>query len=154
MFKRIKKFKNRIKAFITSFCAGIIFLVSGITDIPIFGQRYLEFVQTYFSSIDPTIQVVISNVLNIMMTIANYTGLIVFISSILILFGRVRITRIILFIVVGIGIYGFLIPIITALVGGIYSVSLVIDSISTKYAVAVLLTLISKQYLDKIKKAS
>ncbi|MHA1831780.1 MAG: hypothetical protein ACTSWR_09640 [Candidatus Helarchaeota archaeon] len=89
MSKVVLGFWNRIKAFLACFVSGIIFLVSGITNIPIFGQRYLEFIQNYFTGLDPISQVIIANILAIMILISDFVGCIIFISSFLILFNRI-----------------------------------------------------------------
>ncbi|MHA1831779.1 MAG: hypothetical protein ACTSWR_09635 [Candidatus Helarchaeota archaeon] len=57
----------------------------------------------------------------------------------------------ILFIVMGVGIFAFVVPIFTALINGIAQLSIAIDSISAKYAVAVLFALLAKLYADKSK---
>ncbi len=89
MSKVVLGFWNRIKAFLASFVSRIIFLVSDITNIPIFGQRYLEFIQNYFTGLDPISQVIIANTLAIMILISDFVGCIIFISSFLILFNRI-----------------------------------------------------------------
>ncbi len=51
----------------------------------------------------------------------------------------------------GVGIFAFVVPIFTALINGIAQLSIAIDSISAKYAVAVLFALLAKLYADKSK---
>ncbi|TFF88868.1 MAG: hypothetical protein EU549_02200 [Promethearchaeota archaeon] len=150
MTKRISNLMNRIKGFLSALTAGIIFLVSGITDIPVFGQSYIELVLEN-TMLDPVTQTTLGNILNIMMLISNFTGAIILIAAFLILFKRVRIAKIIILIVMAAGLFGFVIPIFVSITGGITSLSATIDAIASKYAVAVLLAMLSKQYASKIQ---
>ena len=140
---------NRIQAFIAAFLSGLIFLIAGITDVPVFGQTYVEFVLNNFPWLDPATQAALSQTLAIMMLIADYTGLIVLVAAVLILFGRVRIARLILFIVVGVGIFAFAVPIFTALFQGAASLEIALNSVSTKYALAALFALLAQNYAKK-----
>jgi hypothetical protein len=150
MSKKISNLMNRIKGFLTAFTAGFIFLISGITDTPIFGQSYIELLLAN-TTFDTITQGTLSNILNIMMLISNFTGAIILIAAFLILLKRVRIAKIIIFIVMAAGIFGFIIPVYVSIIGGAISSSAAINAIVSKYAVAVLLTLLSKQYAEKIK---
>ena len=141
---------NRIKGFLSAFTAGLIFLISGITDIPIFGQSYIEIILEY-TTLDAITQATLGNILNIMMFISNFTGAIILGAAFLILFKRIRIAKIILLIVMAAGLFGFFIPIFVSIFGGIFSMAAAINAIASKYAVAVLLTLLSKQFADKMK---
>ncbi|MHA1650596.1 MAG: hypothetical protein ACTSYB_10425 [Candidatus Helarchaeota archaeon] len=140
---------NRIQAFICAFLAGLIFIISGITSLPVFGQKYLEFVQTYFTSLDPIAQATLAQILTIMMLIADFAGIIILVAAVLILVNKIRLARIILFFTVGVGVIGFAIPIFAGLFNGIASLEMAIDSISTKYAVAALLALLARVYVKK-----
>ncbi|MHA1268169.1 MAG: hypothetical protein ACTSPY_00155 [Candidatus Helarchaeota archaeon] len=150
MPKRISSLMNRIKSFLVAIAAGIIFIVSGITDTPVFGQSYIEFILSH-TNFDLGTQLALSNILNIMMLIANFTGAAIIIAGFLILFKRIRIARIILFIVMAAGLYGFIIPIFVSIAGGLSSLSIAVDAVASRYAVAVLLTLLAKLYADKAK---
>ncbi|MFX1295463.1 MAG: hypothetical protein ACFFD2_11525 [Promethearchaeota archaeon] len=139
---------NRVQASICAFLSGIIFVIYGLSSI-VFGYSYLEFVQTYFTGLSPTAQVALSNIIDILMLISNFAGWIVLVSAVLILLGRVRIARIILFITVGIGTFAFALPLFIALFNGVASLELALDSVATKYAVAVLLALLARSYARK-----
>jgi len=140
---------NRIQGFIAAFLSGLIFLIAGIADVPVFGQTYIEFVLKYFPGLDSTTQTALAQTLNVMMLIADYTGLSVLAAAVLILLGRVRIARIILFFVVGVGIFGFAVPIFAALFQGASSLEIAINSVSTKYALAALFALLAQNYAKK-----
>lgn len=140
---------NRIQGFIAAFLSGLIFLIAGIMDVPVFGQTYIEFVLKYFPWLDSATRAALSQTLAIMMLIADYTGLIVLAAAVLILLGRVRIARLILFIVVGVGIFAFAVPIFTALFQGAASLEIAINSVSTKYALAALFALLAQNYAKK-----
>ncbi|MBD3227772.1 MAG: hypothetical protein GF329_06250 [Candidatus Lokiarchaeota archaeon] len=150
MPKRISNLMNRIKGFLSAFTAGIIFLVSGITDIPVFGQSYIQLILEN-TVLDPATQATLGGILNIMMLISNFTGAIILVAAFLVLFKRVRIAKIIIFIVMAAGLFGFVIPVFVSIAGGITSLTATIDAIASKYAVAVLLAMLSKQYAGKIK---
>ncbi len=141
---------NRIQAFIAALLAGVVFLVAGIRDMPVFGQTYIEFVANYFPGLDPTAAAAaLAQTLTVMMLIADFTGWIIFGAAILILLGRVRIARIILFFVAGVGLFAFAIPLLTGLIHGVASLEMAIDSVATKYAVAALLAMMARLYVKK-----
>jgi hypothetical protein len=136
---------NRIQGFIAALLSGLIFLIAGI-NLPIFGRTILEFLQTTFPGLSGYTQ----TILNIMMLIASYTGVLVLVAAVLILLGRTAIARVILFFVVSVGIFAFAVPVFTALFQGANSLEIAINGISTKYALAALFALLAKNYAKKV----
>jgi len=147
---KIGSFWDLFKGFLTAFVSGLIFLFSGISNIPIYGQNCILLIQKYFSFLDPSIQEITGQILDIMMIISNFVGSIILAASVLILLGKYRISRIILIIVMGAGVISFVIPIFASFAGGIDAIMASIDHLSNRYAVAVLLAMISKLFLAKV----
>jgi len=140
---------NRIQAFIAALLSGLIFLVAGITDVPVFGQTYIEFVLKYFPWLDAGTQAALSQTLSIMMLIADFTGLLILVAAVLILLGRVRIAGLILFFIASVGIFAFAVPIFTAMIQGVVSLEIALNSVSTKYALAALFAMLARSYVKK-----
>jgi hypothetical protein len=135
----------RYSGFLAAFLAGLIFLYSGITGLPFFGEKYLNMVGQYFPNLSPSVQKGISEYLFVMGTIADYTGLVVFVAGFLILAGRGKLASIILLLTIGIGLFGFVAPVFTALFQGGQAMSIALDSLASKYVVAILLALLARK---------
>lgn len=135
---------TRILGFIAALLSGLIFVVGSLRAV-LFGESFLEYL-----IVELGITVESAGVLTIIMTIATYAGWIILVAAVLILLGRVRIAKIILFIVIGTGLLGFFIPVVAALAQGTITMEVLLNGDATMYLVATLFGLIAKLYCDKL----
>lgn len=139
---------NRIQAFICALLSALILIIYGLSSF-VFGYTYLDFVQTYFITLSPSIQATITQIMDVMLWISGVAGWIVLAAAFLILAGKTGIARIVLFITVGIGSFAFALPFFIALFHGLASLEIALDSVATKYAVAALLAMLARAYARK-----
>ena len=112
------------------------------------GIKIIEFVQEYFNDLSVTTQTTLAEILNILMTISNYLGMVIIVIGILIFLGKEKIAKYLFIITIGAGIFGLAIPLFSALILGDQAIDTVINSIGTKYIVVICLSIMTKLYGD------
>ncbi|MHA1681764.1 MAG: hypothetical protein ACTSUE_12205 [Promethearchaeota archaeon] len=143
-------FSARVSGTLAAFMAGLIFLYSGITGLPFFGEKWLDMVGDYYPGISPAVQEGIASYLSIMGMIADYTGLVVLVAAFLIFTGRGKMANIVLMLTMAVGLFGFATPVISALFQGGEALGIALDSLASKYVVAVLLAMVAKKNAEDL----
>ncbi|MHA1267534.1 MAG: hypothetical protein ACTSRS_20025 [Candidatus Helarchaeota archaeon] len=144
MTEKVFSLWTRILACIAAILSGLIFIVGSLRAI-FFGESFLLYLINEMG-----ISTTLAPVLDILMTIATYAGWIILLAAILILIKRIRIAKIILFIVIGTGLLSFFIPVIAALAEGTITIKILMNGDATMYLVATLFGIIAKLYCDKL----
>lgn len=134
----------RIMAFVAALLSGLIFVLGSLRGV-FFGVSFAD----YLAAIIPGIETGLAQTLEILMMVASFVGWIILVAAILILIGRVRIAKLILFIVIGTGLLSFFIPVVAALTQGTLSLQVLLNGDATMYLVAVLFGMIAKLNCDK-----
>lgn len=112
------------------------------------GIKIIEFVQEYFANLSATNQAIMADVLTVLITLSNYLGMVIILIGILIFLGKGKIAKYLFIITIGAGIFGFAIPLFSALILGDQAIDVVINSIGTKYIVVICLSIMTKLYGD------
>ena len=141
----------RIKALICALLAGLILIYSEISMRVGLGIKIIEFVQNYFVGLSMTMQVVLAEILNLLITISNYLGMVIIVVGILIFFGKTKVAKYLFIFTIGAGIFGLAIPLFSALLYGGQALEVAINSIGTKYIVVICLSIMTKLYGDQVK---
>ena len=139
---------SKIKALICAIIAGLILIYSEISMRVGLGVKIIEFVQEYFPDLSATNQAIMEDILTVLITISNYLGMVIIIVGILIFLGKGKIAKYLFIITIGAGIFGFAIPLFSALILGDQPIDVVINSIGTKYLVVICLSIMTKLYGD------
>ncbi|NVM53169.1 MAG: hypothetical protein HWN66_05660 [Candidatus Helarchaeota archaeon] len=135
---------TRILAFAAALLSGLIFVLGSLR-AQFFGESFAQYLIIYFG-----MEATLAQTFDILMKIVNFAGWIILAAAVLILIKRVRIAKIILFIVIGTGLISFFIPVIAALAQGTLTVEVLLNGDATMYLVATLFGIIAKLYTDKL----
>ncbi len=135
-------------AFVAAVLSGLIFVLGSLRTV-FFGESFAGYIQDLFPAIgDPLAQA-----LETLMLVANFAGWIILFAAVLIAIGRLHIAKLILFIVIGAGLFSFFIPVIGALtspgITGDELLTVLLNGDATMYLVAVLFGIIAKLNCDK-----
>ena len=144
MAEKVTSIWSKILAVIAAILSGLIFIVGSLR-AQFFGQSFLEYL-----IVELGLAVSTAQAFNILMMVASFAGWIILGAAVLIAIGRVRIAKIILFIVIGTGLISFLIPVIAAIASNTLSLEILLNGDATIFLVATLFGIIAKLYLDKL----
>ncbi len=144
MVEKVTSIWTKILAFIAATLSGLIFVLGSLR-AQFFGQSFLEYLIMELGLAQST-----AELFNILMMVASFAGWIILGAAVLILIGKIRIAKIILFIVIGTGLFSFFIPVIAALVNGTLTMEVLLNGDATMFLVATLFGIIAKLYCDKL----
>ncbi|NVM30912.1 MAG: hypothetical protein HWN65_18875 [Candidatus Helarchaeota archaeon] len=138
----------RIMGFVAAVLSGLIFVLGSLR-ATFFGESFIDYLTG-----DPLyLPLDLASTYDILMKVAGYAGYIILAAAVLILLGRVRIAKIILFIFIGTGLLSFFIPVIASLSSTGLSpqdlLTVLLNGDATMYLVATLFGIIAKLYCDK-----
>ena len=134
---------SRIMGFVAALLSGLIFVLGGLRGV-FFGESFaVNLINTL--GLDP----VVAQTYDMILSAAAYAGWIILAAAVLIILGRVRIAKIILFIVIGAGLLSFFLPVVAAIGQGTLSLQVLLNGDATMFLVATLFGIIAKLYCDK-----
>ncbi len=131
-------------AFAAALLSGLIFVLGSLR-ATFFGVSFID----YLTGPPLNLTLDLAQTFDIIMKIASYAGWIILGAALLIAIGKIKIAKIILFIVIGTGLISFLIPVIAAMMGGSLTLGVLLNGDATMYLVATLFGIIAKLYCDK-----
>lgn len=149
MAEKVLSLWTRILAFIAAVLSGLIFVLGSLRAV-FFGQSFAG----YLTSLVPSIAPAVAEAFETVMLVASFAGWIILGAAVLILLGRVRIAKLILFIVIGTGLLSFFIPVVATISQGTLDsqelLVVLLNGDATMYLVATLFGIIAKLYCDKL----